>query len=158
MRKHPIIIPGSSLDPRAAAHPGCHGCFCYPCELTSKQRGRRALRGLLFAAGVRAEFPAPGDAWPCHHDTAGGCPCPTLPSSSPSTHPQPLLHRHLPTSSPLPRIPGDSRHCQTRGTRPGGPDGDTALWDSSSRAPQLLRVPEDARVVQQEGFARARLQ
>lgn len=40
MEKDPIIILGSSLNSRKAAHPQCHKCLCYCCKLTNRQRKR----------------------------------------------------------------------------------------------------------------------
>lgn len=94
MKKDPIIILGSSLNPREAAHPQCHKCLCYRCKPTNRQRERSALQDFLYPGGMRAEFPSPAYVEPCVSVTVpgvvSGSPCSYLFASISPLYPSPV--------------------------------------------------------------------
>lgn len=94
MKKDPIIILGSSLNPREAAHPQCHKCLCYRCKPTNRQRERSALQDFLYSGGMRAEFPSPTYVEPCVSVTVpgvvSGSPCSYLFTSISPLYPSPV--------------------------------------------------------------------
>lgn len=119
-KKDPIIILGSSFNPREAAHPQCHQCLCYRFKLTNGQaeRGASALQDLLYSRGTGARFPALAHVVPSISVTA----LPHLPSP---VHARALFH-----PSPPFLVPWDlaTSKFQERGTGRAAPQPRARSW------------------------------